>query len=117
MKQASSKALLVACSSKMLVNFQWTTQRYIPEDRTLHNHCCENLKSYFWNRVFQTNLKKCFYPSMFLSGCNIEQEGHLLWCFKWSRFNWLYQTLQVTVQKKLFSQTKSIQVFCGKQLI
>jgi hypothetical protein len=28
------------------IDFQWTTQCYIPEDRTLHNHCCENLKSY-----------------------------------------------------------------------
>jgi hypothetical protein len=26
--------------------FEGTTQRYIPEDRTLHNHRCENLKSY-----------------------------------------------------------------------
>jgi hypothetical protein len=32
---------------KYLVDFQRTTRRYIPEDRTLHNHrCCENLKSY-----------------------------------------------------------------------
>jgi hypothetical protein len=36
----------VICSSKMLVDFQWTTPCYITEDRTLHNHCCENLKSY-----------------------------------------------------------------------
>jgi hypothetical protein len=34
------------CSSEMSVNFQRTTRRYIPEDSTLHNHCCENLKSY-----------------------------------------------------------------------
>jgi hypothetical protein len=31
---------------KMSVDFQQTTQRYIPEDSTLHNHCCENLKSH-----------------------------------------------------------------------
>jgi hypothetical protein len=24
----------------------WTTQRHIPEDDTLQNHRCENLKSY-----------------------------------------------------------------------
>jgi hypothetical protein len=30
----------------MLVDFRRTTQRYIPEDRILHNHRCENLKSY-----------------------------------------------------------------------
>jgi hypothetical protein len=27
------------------VDFQWTTQRYILEDRTLHNRRCENLRS------------------------------------------------------------------------
>jgi hypothetical protein len=31
--------------SKMSVDFQWTTC-YIPKDGTVHNHCCENLKSY-----------------------------------------------------------------------
>jgi hypothetical protein len=34
------------CSSETSVNFQRTTRRYIPEDSTLHNHRCENLKSY-----------------------------------------------------------------------
>jgi hypothetical protein len=34
------------CSSETSVDFQQTTRCYIPEDRTLHNHCCENLKSY-----------------------------------------------------------------------
>jgi hypothetical protein len=29
-----------------VVDFQQTTWHYIPEDRTLHNHCCENLKSH-----------------------------------------------------------------------
>jgi hypothetical protein len=29
-----------------MVDFQRTAQRYIPEDRTLHNRRCENLKSY-----------------------------------------------------------------------
>jgi hypothetical protein len=28
------------------VDFQRTTRRYIPEDRTFHNHRCGNLKSY-----------------------------------------------------------------------
>jgi hypothetical protein len=31
---------------KTLADFQWTTRRYIPEDKSLHNHSCENLKSY-----------------------------------------------------------------------
>jgi hypothetical protein len=34
-------------SSEMWADFQQqTTWRYIPEDKTLHNHCCENLESY-----------------------------------------------------------------------
>jgi hypothetical protein len=34
------------CSSDTSVDFQRTTRRYIPEDRHLHNHRCQNLKSY-----------------------------------------------------------------------
>jgi hypothetical protein len=34
------------CSSETSVETQQTTQRHIPEDDTLHNHRCENLKSY-----------------------------------------------------------------------
>jgi hypothetical protein len=33
-------------SSETLVATQQTTRRHIPEDDTLHNHRCENLKSY-----------------------------------------------------------------------
>jgi hypothetical protein len=33
-------------SSETSVDFQRTTRRYIPEDSTLQNHPCENLKSY-----------------------------------------------------------------------
>jgi hypothetical protein len=35
------------CSSETSVDTQRTTRRYIPEDGTSHNHCCENLKSFF----------------------------------------------------------------------
>jgi hypothetical protein len=41
------------------VDFQHATRRYIPEDRTLHNHRCENLKSY-------NSLSLCFIPSPIL---------------------------------------------------
>jgi hypothetical protein len=34
------------CSAETSVDFQRTTRRYIPEDGTLPNHRCENLKSY-----------------------------------------------------------------------
>jgi hypothetical protein len=30
----------------MSVDFQWAAHRYILEVRTLHDHGCENLKSY-----------------------------------------------------------------------
>jgi hypothetical protein len=30
----------------MLIDFQWATGRYIPEDTTLHSHRCKSLKSY-----------------------------------------------------------------------
>jgi hypothetical protein len=33
-------------SSETSVEFQRSTRRYIPEDRALHNHHCESLKSY-----------------------------------------------------------------------
>jgi hypothetical protein len=44
------------CSSKTLIDFQQTTQNYIPENWILHDHCCENLKSYIKNKV-QTTVK------------------------------------------------------------
>jgi hypothetical protein len=44
--RSSTLKIAATCSSEMLVDFQWTTWQYIPEDRTLYNHCFENLKSY-----------------------------------------------------------------------
>jgi hypothetical protein len=35
-------------------DFQRTTRRYIPEDGTLHNHRCENLKCYITFNLFNT---------------------------------------------------------------
>jgi hypothetical protein len=34
------------CSSETSVETQRTIRRHIPEDDTLHNHRCENLKSF-----------------------------------------------------------------------
>jgi hypothetical protein len=34
------------CSSETSVDFQRTTRRYVAQDIILHNHRCENLKSY-----------------------------------------------------------------------
>jgi hypothetical protein len=39
------------CFSKTSVDTQWITRRHIPEDDTLHNHRCENLKSYISSEI------------------------------------------------------------------
>jgi hypothetical protein len=44
--------LEAACSSEMPLGFQRATQYYIPEDITLHNCHCENLKSCILFGVF-----------------------------------------------------------------
>jgi hypothetical protein len=38
------------CSSEMSVDSQRTTWRYIPEDSTLHNHRCEDLKTFMFRK-------------------------------------------------------------------
>jgi hypothetical protein len=38
------------CYSETSFDYQGTTRRYVPEDSTLHNHRCENLK-YYNNRI------------------------------------------------------------------
>jgi hypothetical protein len=35
-----------ACSCETLIDIQWTVLRYIPKDRSLPTHCCENSKFY-----------------------------------------------------------------------
>jgi hypothetical protein len=42
----AGRAMEAVCSSETSVDIQRITRRYIPEDGTLHNHRCENLKSY-----------------------------------------------------------------------
>jgi hypothetical protein len=53
MANSSNLKMEVICSSETPINFHWTTQHYIPEDRILHNHCCENLKSNIMQFIFQ----------------------------------------------------------------
>jgi hypothetical protein len=43
---SSTLKMEAICSSETSLDTQRTTRRYIPEDGTLHNHRCENLKSY-----------------------------------------------------------------------
>jgi hypothetical protein len=44
------KEMEARCCSKTLTDFQQATRHYIPEDRILHDHCHENLKSYIKNK-------------------------------------------------------------------
>jgi hypothetical protein len=44
-------------SSETSVDFQQTTLRYIPEDRTLYNHRWENLKRYFYFLTGKSDLR------------------------------------------------------------
>jgi hypothetical protein len=48
----SSTLKMEATCSATSVNFERTARRYIPEDRTLRNYLCEDLKSYIWNCLF-----------------------------------------------------------------
>jgi hypothetical protein len=50
----STLKMEAACSSETSVDIQRTTRRYIPEDRTLLNHGCENLRSYKWKQKCKT---------------------------------------------------------------
>jgi hypothetical protein len=43
---SSTLKMEVTHCSETMVDFHWTTQHNTLEDRTLHNHHCENLKSY-----------------------------------------------------------------------
>jgi hypothetical protein len=43
------------CPSETSVDTQRTTPRYIPEVDTLHNHRCENLKSYMYQGSLYEN--------------------------------------------------------------
>jgi hypothetical protein len=51
------------CSSETLVDTQRTTLRCIPGDGTLHNHRCENLKSYSGNACFHLVQKTFVFAS------------------------------------------------------
>jgi hypothetical protein len=57
----STLQMEMICISETSVNFQRTTRRCIPEDRSLHNYRCENLKS------FMTVFTKTLYLSVLRS--------------------------------------------------
>jgi hypothetical protein len=51
---------------------QRTTRRHIPEDDTLHNHRCENLKSYISLSVFNLVLVFIYQLPLIPYICNVE---------------------------------------------
>jgi hypothetical protein len=46
LKFSSALKMEAIYSSETSVASQQTTRRHIPEDDALHNHCCDNPKSY-----------------------------------------------------------------------
>jgi hypothetical protein len=77
--------MVVIYSSEMLVDFQWTKWHYIPEDSTLHNHRCENLKSYkmegrklYTKNADITELQKCNSTKIFLGGSLLSMLSQIL---------------------------------------
>jgi hypothetical protein len=51
LKQVVSLKMEAICSSETSVDTQRTTRRYIPENGDLHNHRCDNFKSYKFSIV------------------------------------------------------------------
>jgi hypothetical protein len=84
MKQVASRALLRSClaysstlkmevthSSESLVDFQWATWCFIPEDRTLHDHPSENL-----HRISNLFLEICILQKLVLKGQKLVLKDH-----------------------------------------
>jgi hypothetical protein len=63
-------------SSEASVGFQRTSRHYIPEDRTLHNHRCENLKSYISSSVLPFMFSFLFQFRIYSWSC--ESYSHLV---------------------------------------
>jgi hypothetical protein len=57
---SSTLKMEAICSSETSVASQQTTRRHIPEDDTLHNNRCENLKSYMFHSFTLRTMLRCF---------------------------------------------------------
>jgi hypothetical protein len=64
------------CSSEMFVDIQRITWNYIPEDSTLHNHRCENLKSYIVTNILK---ESDAFISRTTSKLGMEKSGSDIW--------------------------------------
>jgi hypothetical protein len=65
------------CSPETSIASQQTTRRHIPEDDTLHNHRCENLKSYILELSPVHTFPSCFPRSIsiFFQICPVLTNG------------------------------------------
>jgi hypothetical protein len=76
---SSTLKMEAICSSETSVETRGTTRHHIPEDDTLHNHRCENLKSYigtlFWHNV-QYVCKQYIFLQMWLVHCECVNDEH-----------------------------------------
>jgi hypothetical protein len=90
---SSTLKMEAICSSEISVDFQQTTRRYIPEDSSLHNHRCENLKSFIeYIFLFHTSLV-LHNLSLLLLLCIKLLIIYYLWITMFHRpvwYNWLY---------------------------
>jgi hypothetical protein len=67
----------VTCSSESSVDFQQTTRRYIPEERTPHNHRGENLKSYN-SGIVMSYIQRSRAPNRRTDNC--KKDGNVINC-------------------------------------
>jgi hypothetical protein len=81
---SSTLKMEATCYSKTLVGFQLAARYYIPEDRSFHNHSCDNLKSCKLMRL--TNLLSCgmstkvrFTCRRFFSGNSLKLSSSSRW--------------------------------------
>jgi hypothetical protein len=61
---SSTLKMEALCSSETSVATQQTTRRHIPEDYTLHNHRCENLKSNIQHLSLYKNMSEFGYSHL-----------------------------------------------------
>jgi hypothetical protein len=62
-------------SSETCVGFERITRRYIPEESNLHNHNCENLKSYvLWGWLFRRSCSVFKHGAALLVDANDAEE-------------------------------------------
>jgi hypothetical protein len=92
---SSNLKMEATCSSVTSVDFHRTTWHYIPEDRTLDNHCWANLKSYnlCTRKIEEFNAKKDVAQSVFTCPGTILKITNSYWHLWYSFIYWWYKSL------------------------